>query len=411
LIAAGLAAFLLSSATAQPQPATDPQSACAALTGDGPLLLRQDNLIAAKSAVSAKNANVLPAYYALLSRAERAMDAPLYSVTEKPGPPPGGDLHDYWSIGPYWWPNPKSSDGLPYIRRDGETNPERNSEKFDRRRMQNMRDAVIDLSLAGYFSGDARFGAKATTLLDAWFLDEETRMRPRLRYAQSIPGVTDGRDIGIIDTSIFIEMIDAILLLRQEGAISDEQLAELRQWFADYTRWLTTSEMALSERARANNHGTFYDAQTTAFAIFSRNCALAERIFEDTKLRIASQITPTGEMPLELSRTRSLHYSVVNLEAFSMIARLNEHLGADLYSYRAANGASLIASLRFLAPYAAAPETWPHKEIGSDGPLVLWRLLRMALTTLDSKALTDAEATAVGRDASDIAMLTHYLGD
>jgi hypothetical protein len=28
------------------------------------------------------------------------------------------------SLAPYWWPDPKSPNGLPYIRRDGERNPE-----------------------------------------------------------------------------------------------------------------------------------------------------------------------------------------------------------------------------------------------------------------------------------------------
>ena len=31
---------------------------------------------------------------------------------------PSGDKHDYISVGTYWWPNPDTSDGLPYIRRD-----------------------------------------------------------------------------------------------------------------------------------------------------------------------------------------------------------------------------------------------------------------------------------------------------
>ena len=33
-----------------------------------------------------------------------------------------GGPQDYYSEGDYWWPNPKDPKG-PYIRRDGETNP------------------------------------------------------------------------------------------------------------------------------------------------------------------------------------------------------------------------------------------------------------------------------------------------
>ena len=31
--------------------------------------------------------------------------------------PPSGDKHDFYAIGKYAWPNPKSADGMPYIRR------------------------------------------------------------------------------------------------------------------------------------------------------------------------------------------------------------------------------------------------------------------------------------------------------
>ncbi len=34
-----------------------------------------------------------------------------------------GGIHDFYSEGDYWWPNPDDPDGR-YIRRDGETNPD-----------------------------------------------------------------------------------------------------------------------------------------------------------------------------------------------------------------------------------------------------------------------------------------------
>ncbi|MCU0469106.1 MAG: alginate lyase family protein, partial [Arcicella sp.] len=48
----------------------------------------------------------------------------LYSVTHKKQVPPSGDKHDYMSMGPYWWPDPTKPNGLPYIRKDGQVNPE-----------------------------------------------------------------------------------------------------------------------------------------------------------------------------------------------------------------------------------------------------------------------------------------------
>ena len=55
-----------------------------------------------------------------IKRADEHLKKGPYSVTYKKALPPSGDKHDYISMGPYWWPNPKTADGLPYIRRDGE---------------------------------------------------------------------------------------------------------------------------------------------------------------------------------------------------------------------------------------------------------------------------------------------------
>src|SRR5947209_8075912 len=35
-----------------------------------------------------------------------------------------GGPHDFYSNGDYWWPDPSKSNGLPYIQRDGRSNPE-----------------------------------------------------------------------------------------------------------------------------------------------------------------------------------------------------------------------------------------------------------------------------------------------
>src|SRR5689334_16375092 len=60
----------------------------------------------------------------LLGEAEQAARVKLLSVIDKAAVPPSGDKHDYISLSRYWWPNPNTPDGLPYIHRDGEVNPE-----------------------------------------------------------------------------------------------------------------------------------------------------------------------------------------------------------------------------------------------------------------------------------------------
>ena len=40
-----------------------------------------------------------------------------------------GGVHDYYSNGDYWHSNQDKSDGLPYVLRDGESNPNYGSKK------------------------------------------------------------------------------------------------------------------------------------------------------------------------------------------------------------------------------------------------------------------------------------------
>ena len=123
------------------------------------------------------------------------MDKGPYSVMDKDIIPPSGDKHDYISQGPYWWPDTTKPDGLPYIRRDGVVNPER--EKFtDRRNLSNLLEATDFLSKAYYFSEDEKYATKIIELLQVWFLNDATKMNPHLEYGQGIPGITEGRGIG-----------------------------------------------------------------------------------------------------------------------------------------------------------------------------------------------------------------------
>ena len=56
-----------------------------------------------------------PALDALRADANRALDIAPQSVMDKKALPPSGDRHDYMSLGSYWWPNPDTADGLPYV--------------------------------------------------------------------------------------------------------------------------------------------------------------------------------------------------------------------------------------------------------------------------------------------------------
>ena len=56
--------------------------------------------------------------------AEKYIKMSPLSVTAKKKLPPSKDPRDYMTLSPYWWPDSTKTDGLPYIRKDGERNPE-----------------------------------------------------------------------------------------------------------------------------------------------------------------------------------------------------------------------------------------------------------------------------------------------
>jgi Alginate lyase len=49
----------------------------------------------------------------------------------------------------YWWPDQSEPDGLPYIRHDGQVNPEYYSIP-DKKNLENMIDRVKTLSISTY---------------------------------------------------------------------------------------------------------------------------------------------------------------------------------------------------------------------------------------------------------------------
>ena len=358
------------------------------------LLWRPDALAAQKARIDKAPASV-PAYAALIKDADKAMTQGPWSVLDKTKVPPSGDKHDYMSIAPYFWPDPTKADGLPYINRDGEVNPERATNAYDRVRLGDMASAVQSLSLAYYFTGDRKYADRAARVLRAWFLDPATRMNPNLNFAQGIPGKTPGRSFGIIDTAELLPVVDSIALLQPSGALSAADTAGLRQWFGALTDWLAASDAGHTEHTAKNNHAIWFDLQFSDYALFSGKTDLARAdIAAFAGTRIAPQFTADGSLPQELARTRSFHYSTWTMQAVYDIARLGECVGIDLWAYQSPDGKSLRRNTDFLATYAGHEDQWKWKEIDMNKQDLYDALIRASWGYHDARL--GAAAKAVG---------------
>lgn len=341
------------------------------------ILIKGGVLAETKKRVKENAPDLKPALSTLIEEADAALADGPYSVTEKKKVAPSGDKHDYASYSRYWWPDPDKPGGLPYIRRDGETNPNSQSpDESDRPRIELVGINTETLGLAYYLTGEKKYAEKAAQLLRVWFLDPATRMNPNVNHAQVRPGHNDGSKSGVLDGRMNIRALEGSLLIAGSLALSDAERAGLKSWAAEYFRWLTTEKRPLEEAASKNNHGSFYDAQAMYFALFSGNKEAAAKIAQDfVKKRLLSQIKSDGTMPEEFARTRPLFYSMYNLHAMFLVANLAEKVDVDIWN---AGDGRLRVALDYQAPYANPNTPWPHHSIKKAERIKMFAILKMA---------------------------------
>ncbi len=310
------------------------------------------------------HAQLRPALDRLLNEANGALAFAPVSVMDKTLAPTSGDKHDYLSFGTYWWPNPDTPDGLPYVRRDGIVNPSSKMGGSDTAALQSMSEAVETLVLAWYFTSDERFAVHAAKLLRTWFISPATRMNPHLEFGQAIPGICDGRCIGIIDTWVLVRVVNALVLLTDRQVWADQDRLAMHDWCRAYLDWLLHSKLGKEEASQHNNHGTWFDAQAVALALYVEDQQAARAIMAEVgPRRIDPHIATDGRQQHELARTRSFDYSVFNLRAVFLLAEMAAPLGIDLWNYRGKSGGGIKEALEFLAPYADLAAEWPYEQI------------------------------------------------
>ncbi len=358
-------------------------------------------LLAARASLARGGTSLQPALAKLRADAEHALHLKSPSVLDKPQTAASGDKHDYFSYGPYWWPDPAKPGGLPYIRRDGEVNPTSRKDTDDVG-FSKLGEAIETLGLAYWFTGDERYAQQAARLVRVWFLDPATRMNPNLQHAQAIPGITVGRGIGIIEFRRLTTINESLALLAGSPAWTAGDRAALDTWLTAFHGWLTTSANGRDEHGERNNHGTWYDFQSAHLALVLGRPDDARKVLtEGLTRRVAHQIQPDGAQPLELARTKSLDYSLFNLDALFACATLADRLGLDWWNYATPDGRSLRAALAYLAPYVDPAKPWPQQDLHAADRTRLVDSLDQFLRHRDDAGFRELYAHFAGTAAAD----------
>ena len=294
-----------------------------------------------------------------LKRANAALESVPVTVTATRAERSAGGIHDFYSEGDYWWENPQNPDG-PFIRRDGETNPDNFT--AHRHAMIRFSQLVGDLTSAWILTGDKKYTDAAMRHIHAWFIDQKTMMNPNLLYAQAIKGIATGRGIGIIDTIHLIEVAQSLRLMEAQGIIEDKELQTIRLWFSDYLTWLSTHRYGINEMEAKNNHGTCWTMQVAAFASFTQNEEMLRFCRERYRsVLLPNQMAADGSFPLELERTKPYGYSLFNLDAMTTLCHLLTTPEENLWDYTTTDGQNIEKGISWLFPFVKDKGSWQRQ--------------------------------------------------
>jgi len=322
-------------------------------------LVSDDEAEPLRSAIIRKEAWTQDAARRLRADADRRLMQGPWSVTSERPANPLLDSHDYYSEAPYYWPDPENPAG-PYVLKDGHINPDRFT--ANRTALTQMCDSVFALGTAAYLFDDSRYAQHAARILQVWFAAPKTRMNPSLEYARAIRGVNTGTPAGILEGRYFIRAIQGIEFLERSGYWDAKEQAAVRKWFEEYLHWLMQSKNGQEEKAGGTNQAAWWTAQVAAVGTFVQDEAAAKMAFAYYRDRLfPRQILADGSTRDE-SRTSAIT-AVMNLEAFTMIGRIAEVQGVDLWNVRATSGATISTIIQHLQPELTDPSKWSREQV------------------------------------------------
>ncbi len=298
---------------------------------------------------------------------------------------PNVEKNDYVSLSPYWWPDPQKEDGLPYIRRDGEVNPEYHM--YDQSNFKQLGFDTYHLCLLYYLTGNKIYYDTLKKDIYYYFLDKVTGMNPHMEHAQTVRGQDNGRCYGIIEYNTGIVLsFDFINTLHKMGLIEDEFKNDMNVWIKDFLTWMTTSQMGIKERDGNNNHAIYWDFGTVVLYDFLSDDSKMQEMYDRALLfRVKAQISEEGSMPFELARTRSIHYSIMALKGIFNFSLIAKKYGYDLWENVEAKEILTSATNYLYDRLIFKTKPWVYKQITSADSTFMLSLMNQAYINLGDK--------------------------
>lgn len=272
-----------------------------------------------------------------------------WSVLQKDYTAPAtGNIHDYLSFAPYYWPDCSKAgnttalqpqevwDKCVYVDRDGQFVPDQHIVN-DAGHFVALGDAVFYNAMAWSMTRKGTYASNINTWIKTWFVDQNSAQTPNLANAQVVRGVgmNVGTSTGILDFRGMAKIATGIETLRLGHAAGWTQEVDdgFKTWLTSYLSWLKNSTMGIAERELGNNHGTFYINQEAAIHV----------ILQDTPAAIAAldsffsgvfkgQIDASGEQPLEAKRADPVHYRAYNLAALITNGQIADYLNHTIWN-------------------------------------------------------------------------------
>jgi len=297
------------------------------------MYLNQSEIDAIKAKVAANQEPWKTAYNKLISDANAALNMTPTSVVDDGG-------------GHYW----RTDD--PYTT-DGVYDP--SAHRNDYINANHITDAMRDLALAYQLTGNTQYADGAILLINHWFINPATYMEPDpTNNGPATPGHGSGGSIEIYITLPAAFYAGDLLWDYPGWSVTDR--SALQQWAQDALTLLPLTSYG-------NNWDNWLTLFRMSMAVATEDEAILATAFNRWKSLVGSQVRSDGLLGQELSRTRSLDYSMFSLNPMTQGAEIARHYGEDLYSYTTADGKNLEKVFNAYTPYLLNPSSWPYQQI------------------------------------------------